>query len=68
MNVLRPKDTAKKVGISRVQLHRWATDPTYAKLAFPRPFKIGPNTTAYCEEEVDDWLAERAAKRATEAA
>ena len=63
MNVLRPKDAALKVGISRMQLHRWATDPAYAKLAFPRPFKIGPNSTAYSEKEIDDWLAEQAAKR-----
>ena len=63
MNVLRPKDAALKVGISRMQLHRWATDPAYAKLAFPRPFKIGPNSTAYSEKEIDDWLAEQAGKR-----
>ena len=63
MNVLRPKAAAEKVGISRVQLHRWVTDPAYAKLAFPHPFRIGPNTTAYSEDEIDDWLAERAAER-----
>ena len=63
MNCLRPKDAAEKVGISRMQLHRWVTDPAYRKLAFPHPFRIGPNSTAYCEQEIDDWLAERAAKR-----
>ena len=63
MRVLRPKAAAEKVGISRMQLHRWANDPAYTKLAFPSPFRIGPNTTAYSEEEIDDWLAEQAAKR-----
>ncbi len=63
MNCLRPKDAAKKIGISRMQLHRWATDPAYVSLNFPRPFKIGPNTTGYSEQEIDDWLAEQAAKR-----
>ena len=30
---------------------------------FPRPVPLGENTTAYLEEEIDEWLIARIAKR-----
>jgi prophage regulatory protein len=30
---------------------------------FPRPIKLGEATTAWLEEEVDSWLAQRVAER-----
>ncbi len=30
---------------------------------FPRPVPLGENTTAYLEEEIDEWLTSRVAKR-----
>ena len=63
MNVLRPKATAVKCGVTPITIHRWATDEKYAHLNFPRPISLGDNSRGYIEEEVDAFLAERAAAR-----
>jgi prophage regulatory protein len=34
-----------------------------ARGEFPRPIKIGANRVAFIEEEVDQWLRDRAAER-----
>jgi len=31
--------------------------------SFPRPVPLGENTTAYLEDEIDEWLTSRVAKR-----
>ena len=31
--------------------------------SFPRPVPLGENTTAYLEEEIDEWLTSRVAQR-----
>lgn len=35
---------------------------------FPRPLKIGEATTAWVEQEIDDWLTERVVERDNTAA
>lgn len=68
MNCLRPKDAAKKVGISRMQLHRWSSNPEYSHLNFPKPIPLGENSIGYVEAEIDKWLTARAAERGGQAA
>ncbi len=63
MNILRPKATAVKCGVAPITIHRWATDPKYAQLRFPKKIVLGDNSVGYIEEEVDAFLAEQAAKR-----
>ena len=63
MNVLRPKATAVKCGVTPITIHRWATDPRYAHMGFPKPISLGDNSVGYIELELNDWIAEQAAKR-----
>ena len=63
MNILRYKATAKKCDVTPVTIRRWALQPDYADLHFPKPISLGANSVGFIEEEVDDWIAERAAKR-----
>jgi len=35
---------------------------------FPRPFRLGPNSTAWWEHEIDAWLEARAAESRAEPA
>ena len=63
MKILRPKVTAEKCGVVTITIHRWASDPKYEHLNFPKPIPLGENSVGYVEEEIDDWLAKQAAKR-----
>ena len=63
MNILRPKAMASKCGVTPITIHRWAHDPKYAHLDFPKPIPLGDNSVGYIDEEGDAWLAKRAAKR-----
>ena len=63
MNILRYKATAQKCDVTPITIRRWATNPDYSSLNFPKPISLGDNSVGFAEHEVDDWLAERAAKR-----
>ena len=63
MNILRPKATAAKCGVALITIRRWATDPKYAEMGFPKPITLGANSVGYVEREVDTFLEARAAKR-----
>ena len=63
MNILRPKATAVKCGVVTITVNRWATDPKYADMGFPKPFPLGANSVGFIEEEVDAWLEARADAR-----
>ncbi len=43
---------------NRVTLSRWQREQ-----AFPKPVPLGPNTRVWLKEEIDGWLAVRAAAR-----
>ncbi len=64
MNILRPKATAVKCGVVPITIRRWATDPKYAHMNFPKPISLGKNSVGFVESEVDGWLEARAAERA----
>lgn len=67
MRVLRPSETAAKVGICDRQLRDLEADGL-----FPKRFTLNPNgkgrAVGHLEAEVDEWIASRAAERETAAA
>ena len=63
MKALRKKAVAAKCGVSRSQIERWASEERYAHLNFPKPFKLGDGFPGWVEDEIDTWLAARAAQR-----
>ncbi|KUZ70789.1 transcriptional regulator [Burkholderia ubonensis] len=58
MKALRMKDVAVKVGLGQSTLYRMIAAGT-----FPKPFELVPGRTAWLEEDVDAWLAEKAGKK-----
>ena len=64
MNMIRYKTTAAKCDVTPITVRRWATQPEYAGMGFPKPVPLGGNSVGFVEAEVDDWLEGRAAKRA----
>jgi predicted DNA-binding transcriptional regulator AlpA len=62
MRVLRPNETAAKVGICDRQLR-----DLEAEGLFPKRFTLNPNgkgrARGHLESEVDEWIATRAAQR-----
>ncbi|MCA8326242.1 AlpA family transcriptional regulator [Burkholderia cepacia] len=58
MKALRMKDVTVKVGLGQSTLYRMI-----AAGAFPKPFELVPGRTAWLEEDIDAWLAERAGKK-----
>jgi prophage regulatory protein len=58
VNIIRKKPTAKKVGFHPSHLMRLARAGR-----FPSPVRLGPNSVGFIEEEVNAWIAERAAER-----
>lgn len=63
MKIIRVKTTADKIDTSPRTVWRYANDPDYEDLEFPKPVDIGPNCTGFVESEIDDWIAKRAAMR-----
>jgi len=42
---------------------RWSREARFAHLNFPKPIKLGPNTTAWAVDELDVYDAVRVAER-----
>ena len=64
MNILRYKTAAVKCDVSQITIRRWATQPEYAHMGFPKPVSLGDSSVGFVEAEVDAWLEDRAAGRA----
>ena len=63
MNILRYADAARKCGVSKMTVYRWATQPEYADMEFPKPFELGPSSVGFIESEINDWLEAKASER-----
>lgn len=51
--VIRIKHICQLTGCSPATIWRWVkTDPS-----FPRPFKLGPNSTGFSDLEINSWLS-----------
>lgn len=57
ITMIRKAVLLRRLGVSNSTLHDWLSptsprhDPT-----MPRPVRLGANTVAWVESEVDDWL------------
>ena len=68
MKFLRVKRVAERYDTSPATVWRWSNDPRYAHLGFPKPVPLGDNTTAWIDEELDEYDQRRiAAARAAKA-
>ena len=63
MEILRYSDAARKIGVTKITLYRWSTQERYAHLGFPKIIKVGPNVSGFDADEIEAWLAARAAER-----
>jgi len=63
MKILRLKTTATKCDVVPITIRRWATDPKYVHMQFPKPFPLGAHSVGFVEAEVDAWLEARADAR-----
>lgn len=61
--LLRLNPTAERVGWGPKHTMRVATEPEYEHLGFPKPVRVGKNTIAFVESEVEEWLQARIAER-----
>jgi len=68
MRYISPTNTAKRYDKTVRTIWRWSYDPRYARLGFPKPVPIGPNSRAFVEAELDEYDARRAALRDGKAA
>jgi prophage regulatory protein len=59
VRVLRRKQVLDKLKISSATLYSWIQAG-----CFPAPIKLGPNSRAWLESEIDDLLIQRAKERA----
>ena len=60
---LRKFVTAARVGWHPEHMMKVATDPAYAHLNFPKPVRLGKNSVAFVEAEIDAWIESRIAER-----
>lgn len=56
--ILREPQVRLMTGISRVTRWRWARQGR-----FPKPVRIGPNTSGWLKSEIDAWLQACVARR-----
>ena len=61
--IIRIKETCRRTGFTRK--HIWQLEKTGR---FPKRLKLGPRAVGHLESEVEDWIAQRAAERETDAA
>ncbi len=60
---LRKLVAAGRVGWHPEHMMKVATDPAYAHLNFPKPVRLGKNSVAFIEAEIDAWMESRIAER-----
>ena len=61
--ILRKKTTAQLLDVSTRTVDRWATDPSYSHMNFPKPVPLGENSVGFLESEIDAWIKDRVALR-----
>lgn len=54
LQVLRVRDVAKKMGISKATLYRWIDAGE-----FPKPLRLGPRSVGWWSDDVKEWLRTR---------
>jgi prophage regulatory protein len=61
-NILRLPEVEKRSGLRRATIYKRAADGT-----FPKPVRLGPNSTGWLESEIDAHLAKLVAERDVQA-
>jgi predicted DNA-binding transcriptional regulator AlpA len=61
MKTLRVGAVAEKIGVSVPSIWRFIHEQE-----FPRPFKLGPNTSVWDEADIDRWLHHKKEKHHNE--
>ena len=64
MRIVRFRDLSERKGITWSRTH---VDREEKAGRFPQRVQLGPNSIGWVEEEIDQWLAERARGRETAA-
>ncbi len=68
VKILRRSETAARCGnVATITVDRWADDPRYAHLNFPKKVQLGANSCGFVEAEITAWLEARAAERGARA-
>ena len=57
------KTICEATGLSRATIDRYANDPAYAHLGFPRGVKLGGFRKVWSAEEVEAWIEAQLARR-----
>jgi len=57
-NILRLPEVEKRTGLSRAAIYKRAAAGT-----FPKPLRIGPNSSGWLESEIDGFFARLIAER-----
>ena len=52
------RHVADRYDVSPSTIWRWAKEPRFAYLKFPKPEKPGPNTTRWDDDKLDQYDAE----------
>ncbi|MFQ2905997.1 helix-turn-helix transcriptional regulator [Aeromonas allosaccharophila] len=61
---IRMQDVKKMIGVSRSTVYDWINpkSPRFDN-SFPKPVRLGINSIAWVDSELEDWLAKRIAAR-----
>ena len=59
--ILRPRETAAMIGVTRSTLCRWRSDGK-----FPPPLQLGPAAVGWTTETIEQWIKDRPAADASE--
>ena len=52
--ILRPREAAKMIGVTRSTLSRWRDDGK-----FPDPIRLGPGAIGWRDTTVEEWITDR---------
>lgn len=55
LRLIRLPEVLNRIGISKTNVYRLIPEGK-----FPKPVRLGPNSVAWLEEDIDAWILERA--------
>ena len=60
IRLIRIKEVTSRIGIGRSTVYEWmdSKSPRFDQ-TFPKPIKIGPNSVAWLEQDINEWIMMR---------
>lgn len=57
IRLIRIKEVTSRIGIGRSTVYDWmdSKSPRFDQ-TFPKPIKIGPNSVAWLEQDINEWI------------